>query len=720
MEVSAGAKGGKEHAMATYSIEQIYQVALEAGFTPSQAATWTAIALAESGGRVDAVNDQGEDSRGLWQVNIDPNVRTNQWGNLADPRVNAQAAYDISRGGIDLRPWTTTHDINRGTARDYRTYLDDVEAAVGVPGDWSGVSGYDAPAPTGPAPEPVMTSGYFAQRGQPVQHAQQDAATAWMTGARQTDTDGDGLIDALELAAGSDPTVADTDGDGLSDAVEVGVLRSDPTSVDTDGDGLSDSMEYLHGTDPTRADTDGDGLTDAAELRYGTDPLQQDAGEGIHAPAPPTPATGAPGIPAPGFQPPGSQPPGFPTPGIPTPGIPTPGVPPGGVILPSPPTQTGTGPDVVHVTYYPGGAPAGAAAPSGNGGAAWAAPAGGAPAGAAPISAAPTSAVDGFVDAAMDQYGDPYVFGTDAEGPDPEQFDCSKLTQWAAEQVGVDIPRTSQGQYLDLKAQSATISVEEALHTKGALLFYFPYEPTGGPRPPGAHVAISLGDGRTVETTPGTGVAVMDAGDRFTHAGVVPGLAGTAGLPTAPTFPPPVPQPVEPVGTGYDLIDAGLPPDQSRDSDGDGLTDAFEALAGTDPMSADTDGDGLSDGYEAMVSRTDPLSADTDGDGVSDAQELMDGTDPGALPGVAGVVGRGEFAENIRDGFVDTDGDGLSDSFEIRTGLDPTSADTDGDGLSDAWEVATGSNPLLADSDGDGLTDGFEQTAEITDPDWAP
>ena len=35
--------------MATYSIEEIYQVALGAGFTPSQATTWTAIALAESG-----------------------------------------------------------------------------------------------------------------------------------------------------------------------------------------------------------------------------------------------------------------------------------------------------------------------------------------------------------------------------------------------------------------------------------------------------------------------------------------------------------------------------------------------------------------------------------------------------------------------------------------------------------------------------------------------
>lgn len=362
------------------------------------------------------------------------------------------------------------------------------------------------------------------------------------------------------------------------------------------------------------------------------------------------------------------------------------------------------GPAVTSVTYHPAGGTTGTPLMAGTE-ATWTSPPG---------------AVDGFIGAAMDQLGDPYVFGTDARGPDPTQFDCSKLTQWAAEQVGVSIPRTSQGQYLELKAQSATISVEEALHTKGALLFYFPYEPTGGPRPPGAHVAISLGDGRAVETTPGTGVAVLDAGTRFTHAGVVPGLADAVAPPTG-SMPLPFSQPpTGPPGTGYDLIDAGLPPDQSRDSDGDGLTDAFEALAGTDPMNADTDGDGLSDGYEAMVSKTDPLSEDTDGDGVPDAQELAEGTDPGSLPGVAGVVGRGEFAENIRNGFVDTDGDGLSDTYEIRMGLDPTAADSDGDGLSDAWELATGTNPLLVDSDGDGLTDSFQQGAAAADPDWSP
>ena len=44
-----------------------------------------------------------------------------------------------------MRPWTTTHDHNKGTQQDYRQHLDEVEALIGVKGDHRGVGGYDSP-----------------------------------------------------------------------------------------------------------------------------------------------------------------------------------------------------------------------------------------------------------------------------------------------------------------------------------------------------------------------------------------------------------------------------------------------------------------------------------------------------------------------------------------------------------------------------------------------
>lgn len=65
----------------------------------------------------------------------------------------------------------------------------------------------------------------------------------------------------------------------------------------------------------------------------------------------------------------------------------------------------------------------------------------------------------------------------------------------------------------------------------------------------------------------------------------------------------------------------------SVDSDGDGLTNAQELAAGTDPTKTDTDGDGLEDGDEAFYG-TNALLADTDGDGYSDGVEVMENSDP--------------------------------------------------------------------------------------------
>ena len=77
-------------------------------------------------------------------------------------------------------------------------------------------------------------------------------------------------------------------------------------------------------------------------------------------------------------------------------------------------------------------------------------------------------------------------------------------------------------------------------------------------------------------------------------------------------------------GAGTDPFAMGPTPQPSgiTDTDGDGLTDDFERLFGTDLTTGDTDGDGLTDVYETSVSHTDALSADTDRDGQTDAAEV--------------------------------------------------------------------------------------------------
>lgn len=65
-----------------------------------------------------------------------------------------------------------------------------------------------------------------------------------------------------------------------------------------------------------------------------------------------------------------------------------------------------------------------------------------------------------------------------------------------------------------------------------------------------------------------------------------------------------------------------------KDSDGDGLSDKYEAQIGTDPNNPDTDGDGLKDGEEVNKYKTDPLNPDTDGGGIKDGVEVLNGADP--------------------------------------------------------------------------------------------
>lgn len=309
-----------------------------------------------------------------------------------------------------------------------------------------------------------------------------------------------------------------------------------------------------------------------------------------------------------------------------------------------------------------------------------------------------------FVQKALAQDGDEYQWGVQADHAEanPDEFDCAELVEWAAAQAGVDnLADTSYSQYVQMRDAGGEISVEEALQTRGALLFRFgAADADSDGLPDSRHVAISLGDGTTIEARGEKwGVGSWDAGDRFTAAAIIPGLDyGAAPIPmglpaplaepqfvinpklqtvTPPTVPPPPPPPPP--------LDPNSP-----DTDKDGLTDAVEQRYKLDPNSADTDRDNISDGYELSQYGTNPLKADTDRDGLADSNEIALGLNP---------LDR------------DTNDDGKIDSFGVLT----DTTDSDADGLSDELEAILGTITGDIDSDDDGSTDWLEFEAG-TDP----
>ena len=176
-------------------------------------------------------------------------------------------------------------------------------------------------------------------------------------------------------------------------------------------------------------------------------------------------------------------------------------------------------------------------------------------------------------------------------------------------------------------------------------------------------------------------------------------------------------------GTNPELADS-----MTADPDGDGLSQASEQRLDTLGDVADSDGDGLADGAEATLSvppagftfTSDPRLADADLDGVGDAAEISAGTNPASGDSDGDGVSDQVEKDNGTDPMVKADGDadGVFDDRERVVGTDLTLADTDGDGLNDGEEVfglfqgATRcwppTNALVADSDGDDVDDATE------------
>ncbi len=628
-----------------------------------------------------------------------------------------------------------------------------------------------APAPTPPAPAPAppvmdaardangsnavaavtVTNGYQMPAAMPVDAVDtdhdgltDDFEKLAGTNALAADSDSDGLTDGYEaLKSHTDPLSADTDKDTIGDAVEVaagsdagtipgiggvGGLGEHASNirdgvVDTDLDGLSDPYEMQIGSNPNSADSDLDGLADNIEVTLGTSPtlLDSDAdgltdGTEVQYGMDPVHA------------------------------------------------DAGTGPPPVPIAITPP-APVVAPAPAPM------------PAPAAP--ATQTSDVAGtqvqqMIAHAMDQVGDQYVFGAEVSetDPDPSVWDCAEFTQWSAYQVGAEIPGSSFEQYLDLKAKGLVIPVEQGINTPGALLFHFSSEPQpGGGRPSQAHVALSLGDGTTVEAqSEEVGVIVDDNADsRFEYAALLPNVdytgADISGAAAAVPAAAPAALPAEVDGTGLniDMVIYGIKMQESRgDYQAENPTStasgAYQYIDGTwdgyggyghaadappdvqdAKMRLDTQAayDRLGDWERVIASHFAGEGAQA---GPKEDWNKVPGYDYNQNPsiweyvhGVEGHIAEADPSEFGGAAYAPASTaltappppaqpviaqvaapveavPQVLPGFTIDPGMDISNpeADADNDGLTNQFETMAGTNPTVADTDADGLTDGFE------------
>jgi hypothetical protein len=142
------------------TMSQIASYAAAAGCPPGDPLAYAvAIAAAESSGRTCARNPKGEDSRGLWQINLPVHPEFAGW-DLYDPAVNAQAMVQLSRGCTRWGDWSAY-----SPDQTYLKFLDQARAAAGAPAPQQAVTPPPAQPPVDDGGAPiVLTSlpGYVA------------------------------------------------------------------------------------------------------------------------------------------------------------------------------------------------------------------------------------------------------------------------------------------------------------------------------------------------------------------------------------------------------------------------------------------------------------------------------------------------------------------------------------------------------------------------------
>lgn len=136
----------------------------------------------------------------------------------------------------------------------------------------------------------------------------------------------------------------------------------------------------------------------------------------------------------------------------------------------------------------------------------------------------------------------------------------------------------------------------------------------------------------------------------------------------------------DPSGTNGNI--SGDPLMVGYSNDGDPSNDDFSlsplspAIDAGDPAEEYLDLDGTRNDIGSTGGPTGVLSVDTDGDGMSDAWEIRYGLDPAT-----------------DDGAEDLDGDGLTNLEEYTLHTNPSKVDSDADGIDDGTEVADGNDP---------------------------
>ena len=239
--------------------------------------TWTAIALAESGGdaaptaRIDAIAliaaeaSGGGFAPGAGWHDVELRHIDVAAGAAVQPPPGNPALAMVGAGTVADAAGTTIEaggTIMLASAGATLTNVGEQTATVVV-------------AVIGPALD--TTSDAAASASTTATSPPAPPTTTTTTSTPAIDLDGDGLSDDEEAGLGTDHNNPDTDGDTLSDGEEVETHGTDPLDIDTDDDELPDAGEIVtYGSDPLDPDTDDDGLYDIEPVNWGTGPTNPD------------------------------------------------------------------------------------------------------------------------------------------------------------------------------------------------------------------------------------------------------------------------------------------------------------------------------------------------------------------------------------------------------------------------------------------------------------